>query len=369
MAVGMQRLLLQIIHVSDLHIVPRAIPAARPRGLLRRLPLPEFILQGTAGHDTRALSEFARSVGEFLTNDAEGAGRTWLVATGDFSTWGDDVSVRAAIQLLAAIARRHKIPWCACYGNHDVWDGTVGRFPRPWDDETRLARRRTRLRRDHFPLPWPLAPLTDREDSTRTMTAVRGNSRGRLIGCSLNTVVHEPRQNFWALGRVGRDWYWLARRLPHQLVALARQAQSHDLIIAFTHRPVYDPAPQVIGSVLVNHDVVAAELKRHGTPLVVVSGHTHDLFPEHGRLPPVAPAGKDSHGPLADGHVQLIGGTLSQRSVGRGGHEQTWQLLRFWEDEHAIVLERIVFARDGRANRFRPLTDDAGGIAERMILH
>jgi hypothetical protein len=173
--------------------------------------------------------------------------------------------------------------------------------------------------------------------------------------CSLNTVVHEPAENSLALGRVGRDRYWQGTHVEHQLNALGRSLSPHDIVILLTHHPVHDPNlhyDEALTSVLMNAPDVAASL--HCRAVVVVSGHTHGLFPPSGSLPHAA--GRPPHDPLAHRQAQLIGGTLSQRTVGdfHPDYEHSWQLLRFWEEvsSEQVTIERKVFRRMAGAGAF-----------------
>jgi hypothetical protein len=200
---------------------------------------------------------------------------------------------------------------------------------------------------------------------------------------SLNTIVHEQWDNTFARGRVSEDRYWETVNQVDQLPELEKRCANVQLRIVLTHHPVCDPTPKFgVGCVLANRKDVALNLSKKDAngcriATIVLSGHTHQLFPRHGTLPTKLPSGGQQHSPLADGQVQLTVGTLSQRGPQRAaqaaspsGGTQTWQLLRFWDEGIArqLVLERIVYIRPRGIGPFAPLADNQGHSAERMIV-
>jgi 3',5'-cyclic AMP phosphodiesterase CpdA len=376
----MLRRVLQIVHVTDLHLVhsePGALSGATERdwvdevtalleraghyvGKIRRYC--EELKQGTAGHDHHALDEFTSALRAVLdSGHPDWRALTWLIATGDLSTWGDDRSIADALDWLRNTADAHKISWTAIYGNHDVWLGD-GSVPRPWDPAAPFSKRRTQLRTNYFPGTWPLIPLanTTTAASAGLGLSVSLSGGSRLIGCSLNTVVHEPNVNFAALGEVRQDRYWENQQVAHppQLDDLQTHLRSDDIVLLFMHHPVHYPNrdPNLdVTSVLRNAPRIAQTLQCRSA--VIVSGHTHGVFPKLGHLPQIA--GTPQHAPLANRRAQLIGGTLSQRAVEyfQAEFQQCWQLLRFWEEDSSgeVQVERLVLTRTAGTGAFLPV--------------
>jgi 3',5'-cyclic AMP phosphodiesterase CpdA len=351
--------LLQLLHLSDLHWAPDDVSEVPVRGFVDKVMRLAYghvsleLRQGLAGHDPIAIDDFEESVVDAVDNSEGWRERTWLVVTGDLSTWGDDESVRQALSFVANTAGRLGVGWTAIYGNHDVWPGRYPRHPlHCLLGPQELDDRRTSLRRDFFPQDWPVLPLTEGLGSPGGLPlAVRFRHRpGRLVCYSLNTIVHNPAWNVVALGHVANDRYWQhgADRRP-QLDLLGAQWQADDVGIVLLHHPVHDPWASDPADrwkdVLVNHEAVSAELAVERRAPIVLAGHTHRLFPKEGELPGNAPRGMALHPPLRDGQTQLIVGTLAQSTLLHAG-AQSWQRLRFFEDEApTLVLERVVHAR------------------------
>jgi len=85
---------------------------------------------------------------------------------------------------------------------------------------------------------------------------------------------------------------------------------------------------------------------------VVLSGHTHKIFPPPGRL------NERQQMPLTEHQIQLTAGTFSQlhfdaqrppRPICEVARH-TWQLLGFWlsETDDALLVERDVYVRGDR---------------------
>ena len=369
--------LAQIFHISDLHIGSPKRPSPAWRWVLRQTPFfGPSILQGLAGHDVSALRAFEESAKRVLAVSPEWQDKTWIVSTGDLSTWGDSAGVDAGIGHLEGISQRcGNLPCVTLYGNHDVWDNSFPLFR----SQPTLHIRRTRLRSSspHFSTDWPVAPASCPNTGRHLEISVPG-TRTQIVFCSLNTVLHERLENSAALGEVKQDRYWedLTNPLPEQVARLSVSCAGTDQIrVILTHHPIHHPAPPHVGMVLQNRDAVAQRLavQVHGSPLgaVIISGHTHSLFPDIGQVPTqTRRPPPEWHLPLEDGQVQLIGGTLSQRSWNGLNQEQAWQVLRFWQDppgSRQVVLERIVLKRSSGTGAFRPI-GGPGGLAERISL-
>src|SRR5579863_10560197 len=123
---------LQIIHVSDLHVVLSGAPPRAVRSLkraLRRAGLRswwEFLEDGTAGHDTFAPFVFSELVARVTVRDPVWSNPpTWLVDTGDQTTFGDPPSIAGARGILAGFANAARPTLSGALanlpGNHDAW--------------------------------------------------------------------------------------------------------------------------------------------------------------------------------------------------------------------------------------------------------
>jgi Calcineurin-like phosphoesterase len=174
---GDHRRLLQVVHVTDFHVVASQNEGGGPNGgtirdwladvidkipesIRNARPIRRFLddlRQGTASHDVYALEAFREALAGELTPKTWPV--TWLLATGDLSGWGDSRSIEYTVRWLKEIADAHGISWAAIYGNHDVWLGD-GTLPLPWKVGRPFADQRTRLRDTIFPQTWPLIPVS-----------------------------------------------------------------------------------------------------------------------------------------------------------------------------------------------------------------
>jgi len=295
-----------------------------------------------------------------------------IVCTGDLSTWGDDGSIEVALGELDSVAKNHGLEHFVIYGNHDVWPGLPPRIPCE-ASETELDSRRSALRTPghgvygtHFGDTFPL------HYTTATRFPFHG-SPGHLAVCALNTILHDGLLNTLAYGYVGADRYWEGHTTPRQLDALAARQQPPEVRVVLTHHPIHDPETVWLG-VLLYRGAVASSLAKPSssykrTAYVVLSGHTHCQFPDHGALPTRAPRGRQRHKPLDDDQVQLTTGTLSQRSFDDDKHEHVFQVLRFYEgtDAKHIRIGRITFTRGG-TGAFKPLGLASGNTEEFMSI-
>ncbi len=357
------RKLLQIFHVSDAHVTSTSDQAAtHARSKIDRWigwlpPVADLLKEGTAGHDPYAFDFLKDSIKLCLDTEPEWRSRSMLVSTGDLSTWGDDASIQEAVSEFEKLADDLDIKWGTLYGNHDVWPGSPGLLPLD-DTDANLAARRTRLRSSLFNDDAPIGPIVTVPLTFRT---------GNLGLYTLNTILHESVDNFLALGNVDKDRYWEpGAQTTHQLQALDNHCKGKpDVRIVLTHHPVHDPdrkgllktlkqrfsmylknAAQVADALAAPHPGVYPVLAS-----VVLSGHTHEVFPETGDLPDDVRYLCQS--PLHNRQVQLIVGTLAQTGWDGKLQENTWQRIRLTEDRaDGIVLERRVYSRTSGMGRF-----------------
>jgi hypothetical protein len=343
-----------------MHIMDASYANAQSRVVHRMLPkkLREFIQSGTAPHDTWAPPAFVRFLPKITTGDPVWSERaTWLVDTGDLTSFGDDDSLRQGHNWLARfVTAAWPVGVKFLYGNHDAWPAKFPLFAR----YAEIERHRGHLRATWYPATWPDPPLRER---------IPGTGSEVQLWC-LNSVLHERRWNWRAFGEVRSDRYWepgAAGAGGDAVAELAREVGkdhkamgARHLRILAVHHPVHYPPPRPSRSMSMRNDAAVAQLLyRHGgpehTPLahLVLSGHTHGLYPASGVLPNSARA--CAHYPLGDDQCQLVAGSLTQldRTGSRFPHQ--CELLRFYASSHQpndVKVERLVAARANGLGEF-----------------
>lgn len=371
--------ILQIVHITDLHFHVGSAPQndqvvlnvinMLPVSYRKKKWLLDYWEDGRAGHALDALLEFesfltgkpTRNAPETPKSYQEGIRvlqcatiPTWLVDTGDLSSVGDDASVekeKAWVDQIANLMGAKKT--IRLYGNHDAWPE---KFPLI-ASAREISDHRTLFRNTHFPQSWPLNP-----------ESIALSSTGNCIDLySLNSVIHDHKLNVRARGHIGLDRHWDGNGAKDQLSELRRlvAARGKAFRILLSHHPIHYPPPvPPLNMSLCDAKNVAIELINQGTvPLahLVLSGHTHGLFPKHGALP--RNAGTPHHPPLGKHQLQLIVGSLSKAV--RGGpppiHDvntepHQCQVLRFFEVPNhpdSIELQRAVIGRNNGTGPFR----------------
>ena len=368
--------LLQLVHASDIHMGAqgRGVLATLRRKLQALSAVPGlgaavgYFTTRTMPHDPTALIFFEQALNDVRLDAPDfWPDRTQLVVTGDLSIVGAPGEIRGALTRLEGIARSvglvvpygqlgSQVPLIAFHGNHDVWPAG---FPL-WTRQAQLDAHRSQLRAaPPFNNDWPLGPLVP----------VAMGTHGTIELHSLTTILHDRFWNSLALGKVMHDRYWEGANLPDQLQELPHRCTRRALRIVLTHHPVH--RPDLSPAVLVNAPDVATALSQacpsgSGRPLahLVLSGHTHESFPEAGHLPGQLPAGNSRHAPLMDGQAQLTVGTLSQLGWGVRGKEHDFQVLRFWLDDSVppkLVLEREIYRRTLRAGPYQKVAGNTSG--------
>lgn len=387
-------LVAQLVHISDLHLATLADQAQARRSGWASLfssVLP-WLAGGMMGHDHSALDEFEEALSYVLlekvlgTNapprnpgvTAEVKSKTWLVCTGDLSTFGDSNGrVQMGLDWLEYVATKKGVPYCVIYGNHDVWDGGV-----PADStEQALTANRAVFRSRAFRGTWPLTPIARGPGACGTSAnpAFRmplPHTKRELVITSLNTVAHERLPNTLAYGKVVEDRYWTAGGAPpHQLSELPQRARPNELRFVLTHHPVHYPGKPPVGMALINEAQVAGVLTQRVGPeligTVVLSGHTHATFPPPLSLAPLPASNVTVQHPLGVGQAQLVAGCLSQRPHGRSVVRHDFSCIRLYEDpDGTLELEREVWRRHGPgpSGRFLPIADAHGQWVEAIRL-
>ena len=266
--------ILQIIHVSDFHMAVGSIP---PRlGFFITLSrynkqIKKFIRTRTAPFDPMASRKFLKALVDYTTGRYSWNGETWLVFTGDLTTFGDDKSLKMGMSYLEKIEQfTPKI--YMMHGNHDAWPGD---FPALFVSTSPINLQRKKLRTDFFKQRWPEKPLILDTDSVSI----------QLYG--LNTVCHDKWRNSLAIGSIKHERYWERFKVPaklHQLYELEELVKQYwenkpTLRILTTHHPIIDPGHLLPISRLKRKEEIAEEIEKMGFH-VVLSGHTHKLYPE-----------------------------------------------------------------------------------------
>ena len=366
--------LLQIIHVSDLHIASGALNGQLPpvADLLAKItaPIPAvgpFVRQGMDPHDPSAKS----AIEEFLkkvTSPSNGwVGPTWLLDTGDLTTFGDEDSLAVGRRLLSRLGR-YCTRTLSLHGNHDAWPQDFPIASRPT-----IETHRQHLRTSHYPEEWPETP--------QSFDPPRSPIRIELY--ALNSVEHYPELNIPALGRVRHDRYWeLTPPSPaagHSLSRLQEQVPNSTgktLRLLAIHHPIakVDFWPH---HSLLNRKEVSGRIENPNAFQVVLSGHTHALFPRHGRLQASLTSGL--HHPLGPNQVQLVVGSMMQRDFSENSNSELerdrWshqvQVLRIFHDEDSdeVVVARFLAGRNpgvDDAFEIRPLPGTSGTSHEEI---
>jgi hypothetical protein len=200
---------------------------------------------------------------------------------------------------------------------------------------------------------------------------------------SVDSVVCDRYLNTRAFGRVDNSQL-------SKLAALVDTGATSgsDFRILVVHHPVHYPTPPRLraGMVMRNDRKVArfldgkTGLGKHPIVHLVLSGHTHALFPEHGLLPPSARF--CNHWALGQDQCQMIVGSLMQLDTfgKRGDSPHQCQVLRLYcspSQPDVVRVERLLAARkpgQGAARgaargpyEFVRLPNDPQKIAEEIV--
>lgn len=397
--------LLQLIHVSDLHFrkgrsdraalaLSGRLADRKARVLVEKHDIGGWH-EGTLGHDQTAVTAFRewllglRSSAPAWFGDPgrDAAPQTWLVDTGDATTFGDAESL--------AEARKRLVEWhgvlqpCrlrTLYGNHDAWPDTQPAFRRVGYDTHQLEQR-SRIRQWD---EWC-------QESWRTPLRVGLPGKSVYIEChALNTVSFAFMDNVLAVGRVN------AAEVD-ELVARLMKAQPGGLHIVAMHHPLAFPyesherrvagAEQMVlsdASVLVDRlrNDVADPDGQGRSPLahLFLSGHTHKAHPAI----PLPPNLQTLYqGGLSTKQAQFVTGSLllprdfakvranAQPAVVTRDNPsfatpqiydatQQFELLRFFHDDHyddGVMVERYVLARCPAGGSYRVVPELSSSTA------
>lgn len=381
----MTKPVLQIIHISDLHFQVGSAPQhdswirKTAATLGRAVPgftnwLLDYWEDGRAGHAPSAQVAFKCFLtGDRLPTDPMNAPLelgaidylgcrhipTWLIDTGDLSSVGDSKSVEAELDWVRDMAKLIHAPEpITLYGNHDAWPE---KFPLISRTSTLMAHR-DHLRKTFFPGRWPLLE--------RSIPV--GTTGNHIDLYAINSVVHDHYYNTRARGRIKSDPHWNSgadqldelRSAVHQ--RRAQLGQGYAFRILLIHHPIHYPpqpsgrAPSFTMSLKGAHDV-ARQLQLGGNQglaaHLILSGHTHELFPDFEQLP--RDAGFANHTPLGNNQLQLIAGSLTKAVHSNAIYTprtqpHQFQILRFYEADvsNTVWMQRAVVCRVNGSGRF-----------------
>jgi 3',5'-cyclic AMP phosphodiesterase CpdA len=334
---------LQIVHISDLHVIdpksPHAVALRSRIRTWRRLSsaLVARLADGMAPHDELAASLFTDFLSEITAQDAVWSScKTWLVDTGDLTSLGDSASLDLGGRHLKAFAK--VCPDVAStYGNHDAWPG---RFPL-FAADAAISAQTTALTARKYVVAAPTGSLSNPIP----------HGAGHVHLYFVDSIIHERKRNTLALGEVPASQLDALKNIVDQ----TSSAQSHDFRILAVHHPVHYPPPRPRTQMVMRNDsAVAVELDTptpggiHPVAHLIMSGHTHRLFPAHGTLP--SQTALCNHHDLGDEQCQLVVGSLMQldKLNQRLGWPHQCQVLRlYYSRSHpsVIYVERLLAAR------------------------
>ncbi|MFK8028662.1 MAG: metallophosphoesterase [Gammaproteobacteria bacterium] len=400
---------LQLIHISDLH-VKNEQHAVSPKdlSLMRRLRkidqrsaqlsklLPKMLAprlieraqemvrgleNGMFGHAPSALDRFSDFVRAVTSNDAKWKGvPTCLIDTGDLTTFGDKASLTEGHDFLNQLSGLCDST-VSVYGNHDAWPTMQPIFAK----REEIAAHRKELREDVYSYTAPSDPLE--------INLPGGEAR--IAVYRLNSVLHDRFRNTLALGEIQHDRYWEKQDFPHpgeqiqKLLedAVDREENGRSLRIVLSHHPIYEPGhfDYRLSMRLINDSEVFKILGKAPKGLsinqlahLVMSGHTHELFPAQGELSgePVSPA-QLVVGSLSKQYAYQFSNFATSHKPDKALHQSynsqyphQCELLRFYYNPgnpNQIRLDRLVAARAYGSGPFLLLRKN-GRIAESMHL-
>ena len=326
-----RRRVLQIIHVTDLHIRDSVFTEQQRFALeqriwgrllsrvCRRTNALEWA-EGTQGHYPAAPRSFRSFLQRLVVVSpkwfADEEGRrpeTWLVCTGDLTTYGDSRSLELAETYLAEWlqalpgARMRSI-----YGNHDAWPSCgPGTNIGSLDADHAKQISQLQARAGWSPSDWIDAPLS---------ITIPGTANAIEL-YALDSIHSTPLGNIRAIGDLrSADIVKLQQAIAARLTAPGRKSYR----ILATHHPVTFPyrymdthvfgIPGLTKMRLQYAATVQAQLQNiRGVPAVgplahlILSGHSHEQYPT-GKWSP-AVVGMRQKG-MGESQLQLVAGPL-----------------------------------------------------------
>lgn len=340
---------LQIVHISDLHVTdPRTGNAVATRNLIRKLRrfkilpkrLVDYIEEGLLPHDPFAVSHFSDFLNRISTNDGQWFKcKTWLIDTGDLTTLGDAGSLDLGRSYLDNFAKICP-DTTSIYGNHDAWPGEfplLANFSDFCKQPSALTSRRFVI-----------------DEPTLALRVPIPHGGGEVQLYCVDSIRHERITNTAALGEVPKSRIDRLINLVDQNYSSGRR----DFRILAVHHPVHYPLRRhrFFMSMRNDRDLAKAldtpsNKKAHPLAHLILSGHTHSLFPDHGDLP-LQPY-LCVHPDLGNDQCQFVVGSLMQiadRYDKRKQWPQQCEVLRLYysaNDPSVLMVERLLAARQG----------------------
>lgn len=335
---------LQILHISDLHlrhalfkpswtlrlmldsleIIPRrmellgeSVQSFWPKIHPALLKMAYECEAGLYGHDDDAIDELFKWLRDRVMPDPVWKQHlTWLIDTGDQSTFGDDLSLRYGLETLGRLsAALGNSPSTRIHGNHDAWAGKPPFVTLP----RTLEQHRDWLRQSHFIADYPADPMLTHTCLSKTLS---------VDVYQLNSVVHGFVSNSLARGEVCEDRFWAEQppRRPKRgtQVEKFREIAEHrhknqrapTLRIALMHHPLEHGGKKGFAKELKGakslHKALSdprEELDQEPLAHLVLSGHTHRLHPK------LKGFQDEASGSAPPRTRQLVIGTAAQRPM------------------------------------------------------
>lgn len=408
---------LQIVHVSDMHLIHPDSQKAKKTKAQHRLhfafekfknilpsrirpywseisqtaeSLRAVLSSGFDGHDNSSIEELIEWFGRVRGDEVWSNTPTWLIDTGDQTTFGDDESLDYGLQILGKLsAALGGVPYTRIHGNHDAWPGKHPLI----SNKKQREKHKQKLRRKHFIADYPSMPQLSHKIPELDCT---------IDVYSLNSVVHSWLKNGLARGEIKEDKFWQKRTKARdgvQISALEELAKSRTpncLRLVLSHHPINLEYPHVLKYLSskftmglskagkISNALSKAKETLGSQPLahLILSGHTHKLYPEIGGCSNVEITSDEGYL-----HQLVIGTSAKLNSVTSQGIEKPptiaelrkfdqvftnqVQLLRISRptnsDERLLAIDRIVA---GRVMNFGPWKicqgPEGGGALERF---
>ncbi len=366
---------LQIVHVSDLHVKTINTNPMHPlnkdgmairRSALRAIRKHNLLGwdEGTQGHYPQAPDAFASFLSDLKAKDTLWSKvPTWLIDTGDRTAFGDAGSISEGEKYLQQWAKAlGNCPYLSIYGNHDAWPGTL---PALNHEAISDQRKHVHAQPGWDPVNWRANPLT--------IEIMDGTASIELFAA--DTICWGVKKNTCAVGELDSAC----------LEALHSRFKTYpprkSLRILATHHPLAFPwQPDETNKNgldimrLLNDEACIRRFSNEGPVInefgpwfhLFLSGHTHRAHPSHGHTANVVDIHQAS---LGDYQLQLVGGPLmlNKRAENIGAYPPASkdftpatvdtsscqaQILRFYaslKDSSLIMLRLGVYSHEGGA--------------------
>jgi 3',5'-cyclic AMP phosphodiesterase CpdA len=262
----MTNALVRIIHISDLHhcsspSLVQALFRSRTMVYLQRLPYIGKRLQSELSYGNPfTLEAAAAAIRKIACADPKLP--TWLLCSGDLTSFGDHQSLSHAELWLSQLAQACAASMLVLYGNHDCWVHSHPLTLRGYSSHR--AQLNARFYKPQRTVPLPFEVLT----STASVQLF-----------PLDTVPENPVVNALALGQVSGD-----SEAALQSLAAAHNRGVPCLRIVATHHPLNVTKNAIVSGLVSSKRDVKRSLSMPYPFHVVLSGHTHATVPGPGSV-------------------------------------------------------------------------------------